>query len=294
LNHEYFNALVRSCEEDWKTFKKARYSSLWSGVTDKYSEQAHFIYELLQNADDAKATYARFKLYHDKLIFVHNGTRHFSVSNPETEEEDRKNGCLGDVNAITSIGHSTKIEQNTIGKFGVGFKAVFQYTTTPYIYDPEICFKIERFIVPSLLESDHPERAKGETLFEFPFNHEINTADIAFNAISKRLLSLVNPILFLVNLEKISFEFDDTKGEYKKKINYLYKMNDDTLAESLTLSRIIDDNSENRNLWLFTRIDDGNGYYSVGFYLDDNDNLIPVDEYAYCFFPTKVNTGLHF
>ncbi|WP_044973544.1 AAA domain-containing protein [Ruminococcus sp. HUN007] len=294
MNHEYFNALVRSCEEDWKTFKKARYSSLWSGVTDKYSEQAHFIYELLQNADDAKATYARFKLYHDKLIFAHNGKRHFSVSNPETEEEDRNNGCLGDVNAITSIGHSTKIEQNTIGKFGVGFKAVFQYTTTPYIYDPEICFKIERFIVPSLLESDHPERAEGETLFEFPFNHEINHADIAFEAISERLMSLVNPILFLDHLKKITFEFDDTKGEYKKKINNPYRFNDDTDAKLITLTNIINGDKEERKLWLFTREDDEERKYSVGFYLDDQGNLIPVEEYAYCFFPTKVTTGLHF
>ncbi|MFD2446586.1 hypothetical protein ACFSO7_21845 [Bacillus sp. CGMCC 1.16607] len=53
-----------------------------TSVVEKYSDQAHFIYELLQNADDAKATTARFVLDRDKLIFAHNGTRRFTVSNP--------------------------------------------------------------------------------------------------------------------------------------------------------------------------------------------------------------------
>ena len=84
----------------------------------------------------------------------------------------------------------------------MGFKAVFQYTSTPYIYDPEIYFKIERFIVPVLLESDYPERKEKETLFVFPFNHEVNTPDMAFEAIAERLCSLINPLLFLSHLKK--------------------------------------------------------------------------------------------
>ena len=43
-------------------------------VVDKYRDQAHFIYELLQNADDAQATYARFVLEPTRLIFAHNGS----------------------------------------------------------------------------------------------------------------------------------------------------------------------------------------------------------------------------
>jgi hypothetical protein len=75
-------------------------------------------------------------LLDDKLIFAHNGTRRFSVSNPETEDSDRASGNLGDINAITSIANSNKTDAS-IGKFGVGFKAVFQYTATPRIY-PEV------------------------------------------------------------------------------------------------------------------------------------------------------------
>ena len=38
-------------------------------VVDKYSDQAHFIYELLQNADDVKATTATFRLEEKRAVF---------------------------------------------------------------------------------------------------------------------------------------------------------------------------------------------------------------------------------
>lgn len=92
----------------------------------------------------------------NRLIFAHNGTRHFSVSNPANEDIDSERKTLGDINAITSIANSNKTGAS-IGKFGVGFKAVFQYTSTPHIYDPSFKFKIERFIVPIKLDTDFPE-----------------------------------------------------------------------------------------------------------------------------------------
>ena len=43
--------------------------------TGFYPDPAHFIYELLQNAEDMEATEVSFKLFPDKLIFEHNGTK---------------------------------------------------------------------------------------------------------------------------------------------------------------------------------------------------------------------------
>ena len=293
MNIEFLNALIKDREESAATLEKPSMKGVKSSVIDKYTDQAHFIYELLQNADDTKATYARFKLYHDKLVFAHNGERHFSVSSPDNEEQDRENGKLGDVNAILSIGNSSKTSESTIGKFGVGFKAVFQYTSTPYIYDPEICFKIERFIVPVLLKSDYPERKAEETLFVFPFNHEDNTPEKAFEAISDRLCSLVNPLLFLLHLKKIDFEFDDTNGSYQKEIIKEYHF-EGTKAECINLSQVINNNREEEKLWLFSRADENDRIYSVGFFLDKDGKLCPVQQYAYCFFPTRETTGLNF
>lgn len=135
----YFLALSEDRSEIANVLDRRAVRGYKDSVVEKYSDQAHFIYELLQNADDACATRARFILEENRLIFAHNGSRHFSVSNPANEDVDSENKTLGDINAITSIANSNKTGAS-IGKFGVGFKAVFQYTQTPYIYDPNFRF----------------------------------------------------------------------------------------------------------------------------------------------------------
>ncbi|MCW3842501.1 hypothetical protein ONA70_20595 [Micromonospora yasonensis] len=86
-------------------------------LADLYPDNAHFIYELLQNAEDAGAHQVVFNLRRDGLLVEHDGARLFD---------------LRDIESITSIGQSTKADDATsIGKFGVGFKAVFAYTQTP-------------------------------------------------------------------------------------------------------------------------------------------------------------------
>lgn len=143
-----FEKLTKNMMSIADTLESPYLSGVKKGVVDKYSDQAHFIYELLQNADDARATLARFELFEDKVIFGHNGSRRFTVTDYDTTTEDQKNGNLGDINSIVSIGLSSKTDKSTIGKFGVGFKAVFQYTATPHIYDPGVFFKISTFSGP--------------------------------------------------------------------------------------------------------------------------------------------------
>ncbi len=263
-----------------------------SSVTDKYSDRAHFVYELLQNADDAKATKARFRLESDKLIFAHNGTRHFSVSDPKTEAEDAAAGCLGDVNAITSIGHSNKPE-DSIGRFGLGFKSVFLYTSTPHIYGPEFCFRIERLFVPGLLDSDFPERRGNETLFVFPFDHPERDAAEAYADISDKLRNLSFPLLFLSNLKEIEFEFGNIIGLYEKNVRHTITY-DNTIAEQICLTQNAGDELFDENLWCFSRRDAMDRRYAVGFFLDESGYLKAVDEPAFCFFPTKETTDLNF
>jgi len=89
---KYFEALTADRKQNADVFEKPSARGAMSEASDKYSEQAHFVYELLQNADDAGATSAQFVLLTDKLLFAHNGTRRFSVSNPNTEDEDSKTG----------------------------------------------------------------------------------------------------------------------------------------------------------------------------------------------------------
>lgn len=287
----YFSALYKDRADSAKTLEKPSMRGAKKSVSEKYSDQAHFIYELLQNADDTGATRAGFILEQGRLIFTHNGTRHFSVSDPAKEDSDLYAGSLGDINSITSVGQSNK--QNKIGKFGVGFKAVFQYTSTPHIYDPIFRFKIERFIVPVELDEDFPTRRPEETLFVFPFDHPERTAERAYEDIADKLRNLTYPLLFLSNLKEIEFEIGDVIGLYGKKICETCSFGDIT-AQQICLTQNDGDELYDENLWLFSRSDDCRRSYSVGFFLDKDGRLRPAAETAFCFFPTKENTGLNF
>lgn len=294
LEKKFFELLHKDRADSADIFEKPANRGLWRSVVEKYSDQAHFIYELIQNADDAGATTARFVLENDRLIFAHNGTRHFSISNPLNEGDDAENGYLGDINSITGIAFSNKPEQeNKIGKFGVGFKAVFQYTASPHIYDPNFCFRIDRYIVPSILEEDFVGRKADETLFVFPFNHRDKTVQETYNDILGKLKALSYPILFLSNLLDISFEIGNTVGLYGKSISETRKYDENTIAERISLSQNYGDDIVSNDLWLFTRMQNGLKY-SVGYFINEKNQLIPVNEPAFCFFPTKENTGLNF
>ncbi len=309
LEAEYFSELSKDRSESADLLEKPSMRGIKKSVVEKYSDQAHFIYELLQNADDAHAVNARFILEHGRLIFAHDGARHFSVSDPANEDEDSEHGHLGDINSITSIANSTKTEAS-IGKFGVGFKAVFQYTKTPRIYDPEFRFEIDRFIVPNLIPDDIPERRPEETLFEFPFNHPDRSAEEAYSDISKKLKSLSFPLLFLSSLKNIEFVIGEKSGHYGKTIektfiadpsSVLYELHDkcplkigDTSAERILLTRNDGEASFSSRLWLFSRTYDGEHRYSVGYFVNDDGQLTPVNRPAFCFFTTKEATGLSF
>lgn len=288
----YFLALSKDRSEIADVLERRAVRGYKDSVVEKYSDQAHFIYELLQNADDACATKARFILEENRLIFAHNGSRHFSVSNPANEDVDSENKILGDINAITSIANSNKTGAS-IGKFGVGFKAVFQYTQTPHIYDPSFKFKIERFIVPIMLKDDFPGRKPDETLFVFPFDHQERDAEEAYNDISDKLKNLSFPLLFLTNLKCIEFEFESVLGLYDKSIKETVTYGD-TTAERIVLTQNSGDDLYDENLWLFSRLDECERRYSAGFFMDEEGHLRPVNEPAFCFFPTKEVTNLNF
>lgn len=280
---DLFNALHEERKLDARTFSKPDYRGIWAGVVDKYKEKAHFVYELLQNADDAQATEAVFELDKKHLVFRHNGTVQFTVSS--INETKKK----GHINAITGVGNSTKNEKegNTIGKFGVGFKAVFQYTDEPRIYDDKFWFKIENFIIPTALDEDYQGRNKGETLFDFPFSSPRES----YNEIVDRLMNLNNPILFLRHLKQVKIEIPKSDPiVYKKDI--LETHTHGGITHELMSIR---NNGKMDKVHMFTqevKVTDENQkesfhYISVGYFLKKNGDLDETTERkVFCFFPT--------
>src|SRR3990170_8846412 len=137
---------VRSLKEN-----KFDFDSILAGL---YNDPSHFIYEILQNAEDAHAKEVRFELFEGRLDVYHDG----------------KDFDFKDIDGVTGIGISTKKEDlNLIGKFGVGFKSVFAVTKTPHIFSGEFKIKIEDFVIPSVINSSN---SISETLIRLPFNHK--------------------------------------------------------------------------------------------------------------------------
>ena len=281
-------------------FSDPRYSGFWESVIDKYSDQAHFVYELLQNADDAGATWVRFELHKHELVFRHNGKKLFTVSNPETEVEDQQNGKLGHVNAIAAIGMSQKLvaykEGNQIGKFGVGFKSVFRYTNNPRIYDDNICFKIERRIVPSVVDSDYFDRQSGETVFVFPFDN--GDVDKSYCEVANKVQTLQCPLLFLRNLMEIRYCTEEKEGIYSKECSEwrTFEFHADTVDVDIvrTSSVILRHCEERLDIQVFIRCLDGGEEVAVGYEIKDGRPVARSGTGAFCFFQTDVPTGLNF
>ncbi|MBU1958583.1 hypothetical protein KJ680_09300 [bacterium] len=202
MNKVDFSKLTKK-REDWVRVSKE--NSFDEGIkkllTDLYPDNAHFIYELLQNAEDKEGTEVKFKLVEDELRFTHNG-----------EKFNKEH-----IDGITSIANGTSVNDiNKIGKFGVGFKAVFAYTSTPQIYSGEYCFEISDLVVPTVIESIIPD--SSETLMVFPFNNPNKSKEEAYREIYKGLNDIKdNTLLFLTNIKKISYSFGDKIHHIERK-----------------------------------------------------------------------------
>jgi hypothetical protein len=289
---QYFNKLTKKREKFADQLDDPDYQGVKKTVVDKYSDQAHFIYELLQNADDAKAIKSRIILKEDGIYFYHNGTISFSISDPEIKEIDKRR--IGHINAITSIGNSNKEEKsNTIGKFGVGFKSVFQYTDTPHIYDANFQFKIERFIVPKLLSNDI-QRNKTETVFYLPFDKDGMKPSRAYIEILAKLKSLIYPTLFLSHLKEVEWIAGQENGTYLMETKKVEEYTD-IECNLIELLNEVNKKDKNEKLWFLKRkIAESEHKIAIGFFLDENGDLKPADYSAFCFFPTKESTKLKF
>ena len=288
INDALFDKLHDSREDTFREFNKRSFRGVWKSVIDKYPDTAHFIYELLQNADDAKATEVNIILGKKGLIFKHNGSIHFSVTDDEDEMV-----TPGHINSITGIGDSTKGDDsstNKIGKFGIGFKSVFQYTDAPEIYDDLFRFRIRDYIVPERLEKDHDSREEGETLFLIPFKYP----QAAYDEISAKLKVLANGTLFLHNLTMIRWKnlVTGESNTYSKSITETFVSDRKILLEKLSLS----DYKSVKQMLMFSREvsikGEGRHRIYVGYYLNGNGAIdTGIRPRVYCFFPTSEKFG---
>lgn len=180
--------------------KRGMYKGFKETLTKLYTKSGHFVFELIQNAEDCDAEEIIFELKKDKLIFKHDGKKLFTLAN---------------VDAITNVGNSTKNEEgNSIGKFGVGFKSVFEYTNTPEVHSGEYHFVIKDMYIPHPIENvDYC----SNTIFILPFDISGKPKEDCFNEIGETLRNL-NPetLLFLSHIKKIVCKIDSEEWILKR------------------------------------------------------------------------------
>lgn len=290
-NNLFFN-LTESRRKVAETLANPATIGLWNLIVDKYSGKAHFVYELLQNADDAGAKNVRLLLRGDKFFFIHDGSRRFSVSDVDKENSDEK---VGDINALCSIGHSTKIGENKIGKFGIGFKSIFSYCDVPHVEDDNFSFDIEDFIVP--VESKRIEdsgRRVGETMFCGKIKTTSKSEEIA-----SMVKSLEYPLNYLNNVETFECDVNGKIYKFKKTIS-----SSKLIEGSFRIYNLIAEKSCNNGdvaRHVFTSASESFLYgtqqmsATISMQLDGDGNVVMCDSSPlYCFFPLLEQTTLPF
>lgn len=129
--------------------------------SDIYSESQRFVFELIQNADDAAKdtnNEVHFDFFQNSLIVSHNG-------NPFSEN---------DIKALTGAGSSTKKEDITkTGYKGIGFKSVFGKSDRVSIFSDGFQFRFDRAhfkttlpwqIIPIWTETEQLQQEVQETV----------------------------------------------------------------------------------------------------------------------------------
>lgn len=275
-------------------------------IIQLYTDKSHFVYELLQNAEDAEAKSIRFVQHNDRLEVLHDG-RPFTSDN---------------LQGLCDIGKSDKADNlNQIGEFGVGFKSVFGICDTVKLYSVPNHFRekvnnavpfaveIKDFTRPEDIPEVEIDRSYT-TRFVFPY--VVGKSFSGFNSIeelnsvlSQKLQNLgVTTLLFMKNLESIEYkiitESIKTEGEYlleKKRINghsllvsaigrsAKDDISDDSIVSYLKFSRRIGEESNRTVDIAFPISIDEEGNYEC---------LRSKNPYVSVYFPTETESKLEF
>lgn len=192
-----------------KSLQKKLNNALKLLSDDLYSKKAHFVLELIQNADDNNyeegvVPQLVFNLTSERLVLVNN----------ETGFEEAH------VRALCSVGESSKANKSGyIGEKGIGFKSVFTVSNSPEIHSNDFHFRFDRadqsnllgFVVPHWC--DQLDEAKPNvTTIILPFAKEgFESSQVTLEGLDARLL------LFLSKVRKIVLQRDGDTVTYLRR-----------------------------------------------------------------------------
>lgn len=278
-------------------------------IIQLYTDKSHFVYELLQNAEDAGAKSIKFVQFSDRLEVLHDG-KPFTMQN---------------LKSLCDIGLSDKADDyNKIGEFGVGFKSVFGICETVKLYSEpsnyrdghiEGALRFAKEIVDFVKHRNIPFEnlpTAYTTRFVFPYTvgksfSGYSTTKELKSVLCSKLQDLgVTTLLFMKHLESIEYriEIDENiiEGQYlleKKVINdhcYLASAlgvsnvkgseeSGDNIIHYLRFSRPIDESSiRTVDIAFPVKLLENGGYECVK----------PRDPYISVYFPTETESKLGF
>lgn len=136
-------------------------------LSDRYDDRTHFIYELLQNAEDA-LTKRQNCGGKRSVLFVLNDKELRAIHCGKPFDE-------ADVRGICGIAESTK-DLTAIGRFGIGFKSVYAFTDRPEVHSGGESFAIESYVWPVVVPD--VQREAEETLVILPLRSPSDWVDI--------------------------------------------------------------------------------------------------------------------
>jgi hypothetical protein len=259
-------------------------------LANRYDDRTHFIFELLQNAEDALARRGgwrgsrsvRFELSATALRVSHFG---------QPFDDD-------DVRGICGIADSTK-DLTRIGRFGIGFKSVYAFTDRPEVHSGDEHFAIDNYVWPTSVPPI--ARQSEETVFIIPLRPDDHTAH---NELALSLQRLgARTLLFLRQVKEISWKVDGgPTGTYRRRVQ---KTVDEGVRRLELTGEATDAPKANESWLLFARearAVDGSlaGHVELAFSLapqtgPDTYSIRPVtDSPLVVFFPTVLPTHLGF
>lgn len=258
-------------------------------LSERYADRTHFIFELLQNAEDALAR--RTGSYGPRAVKFHlaNGMLRVSHYGKPFDEDD--------VRAICGIALSTK-NLNAIGRFGIGFKSVYAFSDRPEIHSGAEDFVIENFVWPAA--APPVERAEDETVILLPLKTQDKQASEEITRGFRRLGP--RTLLFLRHIEEIEWHVEGGPSGY-----YLRSTQD--LDDGLRRITVIGEEQgkpDMEEIWLvfsrqvMTNVGNTVGCVEIAFTIakegaSNQETIVPVkDSPLVVFFPTVLETHLGF
>ena len=212
---EHIKRIRRAYRGDSELSKANQNNAIRMLAEDLYNKHTHFIFELIQNAEDN--AYDKNGIYPPYISFQLTKTDPTCTlgSNGALVIRNNEIGFNSkNVDAICAVGATTKEKkQGYIGEKGIGFKSVFRVTGNPHIFSNGYHFSLPEsdeetglgYVVPLWIDLPPKDLDLSETHIILPLTKK----DFGYEVIEE-MLQDIEPeiILFLSTLQEIQIKTD--------------------------------------------------------------------------------------